>query len=69
MGHFSLLQGHFWVQEIFFMIFLGIEVFFKMKLNNFLVVSFLIGIGLVIEFQLQSAITQILESFFNTNTL
>ena len=40
-----------------------------MKLNNFLVESFLIGIGLVIGFQLQNAITQILESFLNTNTL
>ena len=39
-----------------------------MKLNNFLVGSFLIGIDLVIGFQLQSAITQILESFLNTNT-
>ena len=35
-----------------------------MKLNNFLIEIFLTGIGLVIEFQLQSAITQILESFF-----
>ena len=42
---------------------------FKMKLNNFLVGTFLSGTGLVIEFQLQSAITQILESFLNTNTL
>ena len=42
---------------------------FKMKLNNFLVGSFLIGIGLVIGFQLQSEITQILESFSSTNTL
>ena len=40
-----------------------------MKLNKFLVESFLIGIGLVIGFQFQSAITQILESFLNTNTL
>ena len=39
---------------------------FKMKLNNFLVGSFLIGIGLVIEFQLQSEIT---KSFSSTNTL
>ena len=69
MGHFSLLQDHFWIQEIFFMIFLGTSVFFKMKLDNFLVGSFLIGIGLIIGFQLQNAITQILESFLNTNTL
>ena len=42
---------------------------FKMKFNNFLVRSFLIGIGLVIGFQLLNVITQILESFLNTNTL
>ena len=42
---------------------------FEMKLKNFLIGSFLIGIGLMIGFQLQSAIIQILESFFNTNTL
>ena len=42
---------------------------FKMKLNNFLVEIFLIGIGLGIRFQLQSAITQILETSLNTNTL
>ena len=40
----------------------------KMKLNTFSVESFLIGIGLEIGFQLQSAITQILELFLNTNT-
>ena len=40
-----------------------------MKLNNFLVGIVLIGIGLVIRFQLQSAITQVLETFLNTNTL
>ena len=40
-----------------------------MNFNISLVGSFLVGIGSVIEFQLQSAITQILESFFNTNTL
>ena len=39
-----------------------------MKLKDFLVESFLIGIGLVIGFQLQSEITQILESFSSTNT-
>ena len=59
MGHFLLLQGHFLIQENFFMNFWV----FKMKLNNFLVGSFLIGIGLVMGFQHQSAITQILESF------
>ena len=40
-----------------------------MNLNNFLVESFLIGISLVIGFQLQSAITQIFQSFFNIHTL
>ena len=40
-----------------------------MKLNNFLIEKYLIGKGLVIEFQLQSAIIQILESFLNTNIL
>ena len=40
-----------------------------MKLNNFLVGSFLIGVGLAIGFQLQSEIIQILESFSSTNTL
>ena len=40
-----------------------------LKLNKFIVESFLIGIGLVIGFQLQSAITKILESFLNTNLL
>ena len=34
-----------------------------MKLKNFLVESFSSEIGLVIEFHLQSTITQILESF------
>ena len=52
-----------------FMIFFGSGVFFKMKLNNFLVGSFLSGIGLLIEFCLQSAFIEILESFLNTNTL
>ena len=63
MGHFSLLQGYFWIEEIFFMIFFCSSFFFKMKLNNFLVGSFLSGIGLEIEFHLQSAFTEILESF------
>ena len=40
-----------------------------MKLNNFLVGSYLSERSLVIEFQLQSAVTQILESFLNKNTL
>ena len=40
-----------------------------MKLKNFLVGSFSSGIGLVIEFHLQSAFTKILESFLKTNTL
>ena len=40
-----------------------------MKLNNFLVGNFLSGIGLVIEFHLQSTFIAILESFLNTNTL
>ena len=62
MGCFSLLQGHFWIEEIFFMIFFG-TCFFKMKLNNFLIGSFSSEIGLVIEFHLQSAFTKILESF------
>ena len=53
MRHFSLLQGHFWIEEFFFM----------MKLNNFLVGRFSNGIGLVIEFHLQSAFIEILESF------
>ena len=55
MGHFSLLQGHFWIQEKKIHDFL-VLLCFKMKLNNFLVESFLIGIDLVIGFQLQSAI-------------
>ena len=62
MGHFLLLQGHFWIEEFFFIFFLY-KCFFKMKLNNFLVGSFLSGIVLVIEFHLQSAIIEILESF------
>ena len=41
----------------------------KMRLNNFLVRIFLNEISLIIKFQLQSAIIQILESFFNTNIL
>ena len=40
-----------------------------MKLNNFTVGRILIEIGLVIEFQLQSATNQILESYLNINTL
>ena len=70
MGHFSLLQGYFLIQEIFFHdFFVNNMIFFNLKFKNFLVGSFLIGIDLVIGFQLQSAITQILESFLNTNTL
>ena len=54
----------------FFKDFFGINIFFiKIKLNNFLVESFLSGIGLVIEFHLQSAFIEILISFLNTNTL
>ena len=40
-----------------------------MKLNNFIVESFLNGIDLVIEFHVQSAITLILEPFLNMNAL
>ena len=40
-----------------------------MKLNNFLVASFLSEIELVIEFHLQSAFIEFLESFLKTNTL
>ena len=68
MEHFSLSQGHFLIEEIFFKIVFGIGVFL-MKLNNFLVGSFLNQIDLEIEFQLQSAFIEILESFLNTNTL
>ena len=68
-GAFFTVEGHFWVQEKTIHEFFVTNVFFKTKLNNFLVGSFLIGIGLVIGFRLQSAITQILESFLNTNTL
>ena len=50
-----------------FMILFGNSVF-KMKLDNSLVRSFLIGIGLVIGFQLQREITQILESISSTNS-
>ena len=57
MRHFSLLQDHFLIQENFFHDFLRYKCVFKMKLNNFIVGSYLIGIGLVIGFQLQSAIT------------
>ena len=42
---------------------------FKIKLNNFLIGSFLIELVLVKRCQLQNAITQIFESFFNINTL
>ena len=62
-GHFSLLQGHFWIEEIFFHNFFWYLCFFKMKLNNSLVESFSSGIGLVIEFHLQSVFTEILEAF------
>ena len=44
MEHFSLLQGLKKIHDFF-----GTNVFFKMKLNNFLVGSFLSGIGLVNE--------------------
>ena len=66
MGHFSLLQGHFWIDEILHD-FLLYYYFFKMKLKNFLVASFVSGIGLVIEFLHQSAFTEILKSFLKTN--
>ena len=52
-----------------FIIFFWYKCVFKMKLKNFLVGSFLIRIGFVIGFQLQSEVTQILESFSSTNTL
>ena len=42
---------------------------FEMKVNNFLVGGFLIAIGLLIAFQLQSKNDEILESFLSTNTL
>ena len=57
------------IWHAFFNDFFGYLCVFKMKLNNYQVESFLIGIDLVIELQLQSAITQILESFLNSNTL
>ena len=47
----------------------GNKCVFRMKLKSFLVGIFKIGIGLVKEFQLQSATNQILKSFLNTNTL
>ena len=47
--------------------FFGYHYVFKMMSNNFLVESFLIGIVLVIGFQLQSAIILILESFLNND--
>ena len=40
-----------------------------MKLNNFQVETCSRGIGLVIEFHLQSVVIEILESLLNTNTL
>ena len=68
MGHFSILQCDFLIQEKKIHEFFGTNCC-KMKLNNFLVGSFLIGIDLVLGFQFQSIITQILESFLNTSTL
>ena len=68
-GTFFTIARPFLDTNFFFMIFLVLVSFFIMKLNNFLVGSFLIKTGLVIGFQLQSAIIQNLESFLNTNTL
>ena len=45
-GHF--LQGHFLRHKSFFFIIFFYYCVFKMKSNNFLVESFLIGLGLVI---------------------
>ena len=61
-GAFSIDARPFLDTRKIFMIFF-VLVFFKIKLNNFLVGSFLSGIGLIIEFHLQSAFTKILESF------
>ena len=44
LGHFSLLQGHFWIQEKKIHDFFGYQCVFKMKLNNFLVASFLLDV-------------------------
>ena len=43
--------------------------FFQDEIENFLVKFFSSGIGLVIEFHLQSAILEILELFLKTDTL
>ena len=56
-------------KKFIFFLYFCIFVFFKMKLKNFLVGSFLSGIGLVIDFHLQRAFTKILESFEKTNRL
>ena len=63
MGHFFIVARPFLDIRNFFHDFSLYQCFFKMKLNNFLVEGFLSGIGLVIEFLLQSAFTKILESF------
>ena len=62
MGHFSLLQSHFWIEETFFKNFF-VLVFFQDEFEQLSNWSFLNGIGLVIEIHLQSAFTEILESF------
>ena len=49
MRHFLLLQGHFWIQEIFFMIFL-VLMCFKDEVKQISSWKFLIGMSLVIGF-------------------
>ena len=67
-GAFFTVARPFLNTKFFFHDFFWYFCFFKMKLNNFLVGSFSRGIGLIIEFHLQSAFTEILESFLKTNT-
>ena len=68
-GAFFTIASPFSDRRNFFYDFFCTNVFFKMKLNNFLVKSFLIGMGLIIKFHLQSAFIEILESFHKTYTL
>ena len=67
--HYKIWAIFHYCKVIFEYSFFFIWCVFEMKLNNFLVGSFLIEIALVIEFQIQRATNQILESFLNINTL
>ena len=68
LGHFYYCKVNFWYKNFFPWIFL-VLVCFKDEVIQLSSWKCLIGIGLVIGFQLQSTTNQNLESFLDTNTL